>query len=131
MVNIISMRKRPKDRLPHLPSIVDAESNTFTRREIAEMFGGINPSIISRDCSSIGLPECEPIDKEGVWRLYVLACYKRLRPSASRKSFVKLCIQHGDEVALEFVKLAGGSREDCNQLIENFLAKKLTKPLIV
>jgi hypothetical protein len=107
------------------------EPVTFTRREIAEMLGGINPSIISRDCTAIGLPESVPIDKEGVWRLYVLACYKRIRPFASRKSFVNLCVQHGDEVALEFVKFAGGSREDCTQLIENFLAKKLTRPLIV
>jgi hypothetical protein len=110
---------------------VTVEPVSFTRREVAEMFGGIDPSIVSRDAVAIGLTEYKPINKEGVWRLYVLACYKRAHPFASRKSFVELCTQQGDEVALEFVKLAGGSREDCDRLIENFLAKKLTKPLIV
>ncbi len=124
-------RRRPRDPLPHLPSPSAVEPITFSRREIAEMFGGIDPSIISRDCTAIGLPEYTPIDCEGVWRLYVLACYKRIRPYSSRESFVELCTKQGDAAALEFVKLAGGSREDCDELIQNFLAKKLTNPLIV
>jgi hypothetical protein len=117
MVNTVRMRKRPKPRLPHLPPIVEVESPTFTRRDIGKMFGGIDSSIISRDCSALGLPEYEPLSSEDVWRLYVLACYKRVRPSASRDSFVLLCTQQGDAAALEFVKLAGGSREDCQELI--------------
>lgn len=131
MTHTLNMRRRPKPRLPHLPAIHEVEPITFSRREIAEMFGNIDPSIISRDAAAIGLPEYEQIDLDGVWKLYVLACYKRVRPCASRVSFVEMCTQQGDAAALEFVELAGGSEADCRELVANYLAKKQTKPLII
>jgi hypothetical protein len=95
------------------------------------MFGGIDPSIISKDASAIGLSPYAPLSKSDVWRLYVLACYRRVNPGSSRKSFVDLCLQRGDGAALEFVRIAGGSREDCDRLIKNFIARKQTRPLVV
>ena len=125
------MRRRPKDPLPHLPPVIEVDSAGFTRREVAEMFGGIDPSIISKDCIAIGITPYEPLFKKDIWRLYVLACYKRLYPYASRNSFVRLCKDKGDAAALALVHIAGGSREDCDDLIDRFIAKKQTKPLLV
>lgn len=127
------MRRRPKDPLPHLPpvSFLDIENfATFTRREIAEMFGDIEPSIVSKDCSALGITSYEKVPREDIWRLYVLACYRRVKPYASRNSFVQLCQKQGDAAALAIVRLAGGSREDCDELIVRFVARKQTKPLL-
>jgi hypothetical protein len=124
-------RRRIKDPLPHLPPIVVVEPPEFTRKDVAEMFGSIDPSIISKDASAIGILPYISLSKEDVWRLYVLACYRRVNPGASRQSFIDLCEKKGDEAAMKYVQLAGGSREDCDRLIENFIARKQTKPLIV
>jgi len=117
--------------LPPVSSLDIESFNTFTRREIAEMFGNIEPSIIRKHCMALGITRYEKVPREDIWRLYVLACYKRLCPYASRNSFVRLCKDKGDEAALAIVHIAGGSREDCDDLIDRFIAKKQTKPLLV
>lgn len=94
------------------------------------MFGGIDPSIISKNASAIGLPEYVPLSKADVWALYVMACYQRCNPGASRQSYLDLYKAKGEPGVMAFVSLAGGSKEDCEALIENFLAKKQMKPLI-
>lgn len=94
------------------------------------MFGDIDPSIISKDASAIGLTAYAPLSKSDVWCLYVMACYRRVNPGASRQSYLDLYTQKGEAAALKFVELAGGSKEDCDRLIEDFLAKKRTKTLI-
>lgn len=124
-------RRRIRPLLPHLPPIATVEPVEFTRREIAEMFGGIDPSTISKNASAIGLPEYVPLSKADVWALYVMACYQRVNPGSSRQSYIDLYNAKGEAAVLAYVALAGGSKEDCEQLIESFLAKKRTKPLIV
>ncbi|MBW4444133.1 MAG: hypothetical protein KME10_23490 [Plectolyngbya sp. WJT66-NPBG17] len=128
------LRRKPKDPLPHLPpvSTLDIEDFTqFTRREIAEMFGEIDPSIVSKDCIAMGIKPYEKVPKSDIWSLYVMQCFRRVKPFGHRKELVDLCLTHGDEAAIEYVKLAGGSRADCDHLIEAFIARKQTKPLIV
>ena len=79
----------------------------------------------------MGIPSYEKVLRADIWRIYILRCYKRLHPWGHRSTFVEIVRSQGDRAALEFVRLAGGSEEHCESLIEKFALEKQMKPLML
>lgn len=120
-----------RDPLPFLPRLPDwgvENWDEFTRIELAEMFGGIHPSIISRDCKALGFDEYSAIKRCDVWRIYVLKCWQRKKRGAWRQSFIDEIKKKGDEAVIkEYVLSQGGSKKNCEEMIDRFITKKRTK----
>lgn len=132
MVSTMNARKRGKPvpglKLPYQ----EVDWSKFSRAQIGEILGGIHPSMISRYAEVFeGIDPYVPIPRDRIWEFYVFRCWKMFHPNGWRDTFLKDKEELGEDAFLEkYVLKIGGSRQHCEDLIENYIAKQSTEKLI-
>ena len=137
MTFTVEKKKRsPAIALPHLKRPVGVEPRKFTRAEVAEIFNNaVHPSQVSRFQEVLaGIEPHELIDRDGVWCVYVFLCWRQLKTlrDGTRHTWKKRFQSEFEEMGEvrfldEYVHGPGGSREDCDRMIDDYLVKKNTK----
>ena len=129
-------KRIPPIALPHLQHSTVFHEDVFTRAEVAAIFkNAIDAPQVSRISEVLAVIEpFRPITREGVWGIYVFLCWRQRRISkegtqwAWREHFPEDYEKLGEtEFLRTYVYSIGGSREDCDRMIDEFLAKKNTK----
>lgn len=122
--------------LPHLQHSTVFSQDVFTRSEVAAIFkNAIDAAQVSRISEVLAVIEpFRPISREGVWGIYVFLCWRQKKTSmegtrwAWREHFQAEYERLGEAEFLQtYVYSIGGSRKDCDRMIDEFLAKKNTK----
>ena len=129
-------KRTPPVVFVHLKHANVFSEDLFTRSEIAGIFGNrIHRSQISRFQSVLGgIEPYQPINRDGVWGVYVFLCWRQAKRMLSggawtwKEQFQSDYEKLGETAFLEkYVYSLGGSREDCDRMIDEYLAKKNTK----
>jgi hypothetical protein len=127
---------------PDLPQpflVMDFE--VFTRVEIGEICG-VHPSLITKDCHHLndlkvegfdGIEDYAPVPRAALWFLYAIEMFRRahmlLSKTPIRTKFVKDVNKRGQKAIDFWVKAGGGSREDFDKRVNDFIAKKKCQKL--
>lgn len=133
------MKTKPPLVLLHLKRPPEAETGLFTREEVAEIFHNrIDRSQVSRLQEVLkGIEPYQPLTRADIWKVYVYLSWRDIQIAEGkrhvwRKTFQDELIKLGEEAFLKkYVFHWGGSKEDCERLIDDYLARKKTKKLIV
>ena len=126
---------------PDLPKPFLFTSEVFTRVEIGEICG-VHSSLITKDCQALndievegfsGIEDYAPVPRDALWYVYAIEMFRRthmmLGQTPVRTKFVKDVNQYGHRAIDRWVKAGGGSKEDFETRLNNFIAKKKCKKL--
>jgi len=133
-----TMHRKPVDPLPDLKRPLTIEQESFTRAEVAEMFGNaFTPSHISKIQKVLSsIDPFYPIGEEGIWEIYVYQCWRRIQLAEGKQhvwadSFVAEFKRLGQEKFIErYVTSWGGSRDHCRKLIQEYRVRKSTTKIL-
>ncbi len=123
-------RRIPKNPFPELDlSKVGRIDCRLTRQDVGDMFG-LNPSMISKDCQSLGIESYQTLNVEDIWKVYCLRVWMVIHPLAHRKTYIAQALADKDSILKE-IELVGGGRDHFEQKLEDYLAKVKTKKLVI
>ena len=132
-------RKTPLP-LPHLkhPKTIAVDTK-FNRVQVAEIFGNVFPSSHISKIQNVleGIREREDLDRDAIWNIYIYQCWKQFQIAVYDKNHAwKLRFQAeveemGEDAFMKrYVYGVGGSREDCDRMVDDYLIKRNTEKLI-
>ena len=127
--------------LPQTVLILD-KYEFFTRVEIGEICG-VHPSIITKDCHHLndlkldgfnGIIDYDPVPRDSLWYIYAIEMFRRAhmlvgKQDTPRKKFVKDVNKRGQRAIEFWVKAGGGSRDDFDKRVTDFIARKKCRKL--
>lgn len=127
----------PLPHLKHPQSISDDPK--FTRVQVAAIFGNaFSPSHISKIQDVLeGIDEYDELDRDAIWHVYIFQAWRQFQTTfygkrhAWKRRFQAEVETMGEAAFMtKYVDKIGGSREDCDRMVDDYIVKRNTEKLI-